>query len=343
MNDVKEYNAAEVVFDGQNVCEGISGISKVRFNESYIVIGDIEDVDELFAMYDLTVIGNINAEKVSVNGNLLVSGNIHSKNIQCSSKLICEGRINSEVLSVDTEVIAASIDVDEMETYGNVIAMSSINFEKKCSVDGNVLVAEGLSGTGEIIADNIVAVDYIDVDSDIKGNYFELATMFIKGNSSDTKNIEDNDINKILSEFYEDYQNRITQNEENEIKELLEGAAKIQCVSFTEIAFIFDEIVRISYQNKIDNLYDYLLVSYAAMVLPPKLISYETIEHVFSQFIKKAEIAELEFFVHNVGEFAFSLKAAEICFPENEEILDSIFSFIGLRYGTVKKQFEGVI
>lgn len=348
-NTIREYNTSSIVCNDTNICEAVETDDILRFNESYVVVGECLKAKEIFAMYDLTVMGDVQAEKIEVNGKLYVSGNIKADQIRCSSNVSCNGNILCESISGDSDLIANSVDAEKIEIYGNLMVTTSINVEKSCTVNRNILSGEGFSGNGELSTENLLTVDYFDFDGSVKGKVFEMETMFEGLSKSESSSVNDekkqefSSINDGLESFYTKYFDLLTENEEEDIVNTLKEAAQIQKIDFEELSFLFNEIVRISYLNGIDNLKDYLLAKCAVNVFPEKLINYETIEHVFSDFLDQVDVDELQFNANNVFEFMYSLKIIEKFFENDEELLDKVFSYVGIRYSTVKRQFQGGI
>lgn len=349
-NKIIEYNTASIVCGGTNVIEAFATSDSVRFNESYIIAGESLQADEIYGMYDLTVMGDVRANKLIVNGKLYVAGNLCVESIQCTHGITCTGKIQCKQIVCDEDVVATIVDADKIEICGSLLVSTSINVDTDCQVDRNVLVGEGFSGSGRIKADNVMVVDYFDFDGTVSARVFEMETMYKKIQSIETQVVKTalcemslDTMATDVKRFYDVCIDKIAESEEETIISLLEECAQIQKESFSEIAFLFSEIVRISYLDKIENLMDFLLVEYASNVFPEKLRCYETIEHVFSQFLEEVEADELEFAVNNIYEFMIALKILDRYFKNDEEIADKVFSFIGIRYRTVKRQFEGVV
>lgn len=349
-NKVIEFNTSPMVCGTANIIEAFVSSESIRFNESYVIIGDCLKVEDIYAMYDLTIMGDVHADKLSVNGKLYVAGNIIVEEIQCTNGIICGGKIQCKKICCDTDVITTMIDAEEIDIYGSLLVSASVNVDAECKVERNIIVGEGFSGSGNLKADNVMVVDYFDFDGSTSARVFEMETMYKKvQNAGLVQNeLPENEKDTVplaegLERFYEFCIDRLVENEEEVIIKSLSECAEIQKESFAEIAFLFNEIVRISYLDKIENLMDYLIATYAKNVFPNKLIEYETIEHVFSRFLEEIEVEKLSFAVNNIYEFMIALKIIDKYFSEDEEIADCVFSFIGIRYKTVKKQFEGVI
>ena len=107
-----------------------------------------------------------------------------------------------------------------------------------------------------------------------------------------------------------------------------------------------EALVDLSYQDKITNFRDYLIIIMAAKLLPEEIVRYETIEHVFDTLLIDAEkeLSNLPFHAKNIEELAYALKVVTLCSNElridTEEALDRIFQSIGIKYKTVKSFLE---
>ena len=56
--------------------EAFKNKRNVFFNESYTIVGDCLSVFDLYASYDLTIIGDLNASKIEIRKKLIVIGDI---------------------------------------------------------------------------------------------------------------------------------------------------------------------------------------------------------------------------------------------------------------------------
>ena len=186
-NMIIEYNTAPIVCGGTNVIEAFATFDSVRFNESYIISGESLQADEIYAMYDLTVMGDVRANKLIVNGKLHVAGNLCVESIQCSHGITCAGKIQCKQIVCDEDVVATIVDADKIEIFGSLLVSTSINVDTDCQVDRNVLVGEGFSGSGRIKADNVMVVDYFDFDGTVSARVFEMETMYKKIQSVETQ------------------------------------------------------------------------------------------------------------------------------------------------------------
>ncbi len=350
-SDIIQYDSSKNKFGEQNVTEAIETQSDVYFNESYIVIGEYLKAKNIYATYNLTVVGNVNVEKLSVNGNLVVDGDIKAEEIRCLKGIVCTGKILADRIICDEDLLGNSVDVLNLESQGSTLVTNSIDIEEGCNVKRNIIAGVGISGSGSMITENAIANDYFDFDGDIQGNVYEIATMFEHncGHKDDNKTDEENgetgrqclSYKDQLETLLKDFKAVYEEDEETIIKEL-NNCAKIQEVSFSQVSYLFNEIIRISYLDKIENLRDYLYVVYAENIFDEALLNYETIDHVFKLYKKSVKADELPYSAENLVEFIMSLEIVSKYFKEDIEIMaDKIFSYVGIKYTVVNRRLEG--
>ena len=73
-----QYNSGDHVLGNKNVAEAVTTDGDIVFNESYIVVGESLKARNIHATYDLDVMTDVVAGRISVNGNLFVKGDIEA-------------------------------------------------------------------------------------------------------------------------------------------------------------------------------------------------------------------------------------------------------------------------
>lgn len=81
MSNIIQYDTSKNVVGGVNIAEATQSDNRLVFNESYTVTGKILSVPSIYACYDLTVVGDMEADDIDVRGNLYVRGNIKAKRL----------------------------------------------------------------------------------------------------------------------------------------------------------------------------------------------------------------------------------------------------------------------
>lgn len=343
-----QYDSTVNRISNINVLEAYSTKNDIYFNETYLVIGENFQASKIHASYNLTIIGNIEADELVVNGELIVNGKISVNKLHCLKRIICSGTIKATELICDNNAIAEAIICDKIQVSGNVMVNSAIDINERCDINNNALVCEGINGSGIYNVPNTIVGDYFEFDGQKIGNIFEISTMFQVLNKEKLAN-EKNYQQKIeeYKELFADIICEICDKEEEEMLKEIHKCSEFQKLSFDEMEYLLNQIIRISYLDKIDNYRDYLFSIYAYHYFPNSLKEYETIEHVFNIFITDANkhLEHLNYIADNLMEFIISLKAIIYCTNNGIESVDfsadKVFSAIGIRYSTVKRQLKG--
>jgi len=110
---------------------------------------------------------------------------------------------------------------------------------------------------------------------------------------------------------------------------------------YTMVAMLARRVVEYTYYNKIDNLYDFLVLFWARNSFPEEVKQYDTIKLAIDTLYKDAEkrVDTLSFNPRTVDEVVISLYIV-VSFKQllplsYESLLDTIFAKIGPRYQTV--------
>lgn len=337
-----QFDGAQLILGGINTAEALQTDKNIIFNESYVVLGKALRANTIYATYDLTVIGDVIADRLEVNGELLVKGNIKARVVRCL-RLTCLGKVNVDNLQCDEDVVGKIITADQIQAQGSIIVSDALNVNEYCEVERNVIAGEGVSGQGELDAKNVIVGDFFDFDGSTVASVYEISTMMLKKDIVNKERKESNgaEFDRMLEDFLTNFVSAIIDQEEDAIVEEIRKCAKVQRISFNEMYYLFCEIVRISYLNEVDNYRDYLLIKYAEKMFPRKFKEYETISHVFTYLLDESNSSDLNYSAKNLTEFMMSLRIITTLFENNDdEPADKIFSFIGLKYGFVTKQFE---
>lgn len=338
-----QYNACENPIGGVNVAPFSDKKSKLVINESYTLIGKTLTASEVVACYDLTVIGDLQAQKINTNKRLLVTGNIKTKQLYCGGDLICLGRIEAEDINVGGQIIAKTIKAincqcNDKAFINDTLDVSTIEAE-------TIFAGEGIISDRTIKTKAAVANEYVDLQGEIEGTIWELSTAKATTKTQQTTApIQQNDNQDYISLARKQVRNQIEiagEESEEKIIKYLQTLSKELFNSPETWERVFARIVEISYLDKIDNLKDYLMIYYAQQILPKELWGYETVEHVFQKvYINAAvNVNNLQYSATSIEEFALSLKIVldyDDLQIDRDVALDKIFQSVGIKYQTVK-------
>lgn len=342
MGDFLQYDSSNFNVGGKNVAEAISSEKKILYNESYIVVGDLLSATSIHASYDLTVLGDLKVDELTVNGDLFVSGSLDAKNINCLKSITCGGDIDAQRIMVGNDLIAANIYSLELICSGSIIAKSVIDISESLEAEKNVYAGEGLIGNGRFSAPYTVLVEYFDFDGEIKGKVIELDT----DERFDTEmNLSVLSLDELFPVLQDKLSELLLESKDGDEQKLLESVLQISSYDNRQIGdwyYLTKHVINISYLDEITNFRDYLFMMRAYKVLPKEILSYETLEHVFQKLLPNAinNVATMDFRAETIDEFILSLKivvgVGDELHIDKDEALDRIFQSVGIKYKTVK-------
>ena len=338
-----QFDTSDIIVGGANITEAISCDDRLVFNESYIVMGSDLRAPSLYACYDLTVIGDVEVDDIEISGNFYVIGSIKAKKISCLKSIICSGDIDAKEI-YGNEVIANDIACHSIACPGNIIAKTTIDISDSLQSDRSVMAGEGILGNGTFVSKNAVAVEYFDFQGEVLGKVIEVDNNATYGESQElpSEDISFDEISTILKKKISEELYKAGEIDENQLVEFVEQLSKIDDDMMSDWMRLTEDLVELSYKDKITNLRDYLIIIMATKLLPKEIVGYETIEHVFNNLLIEVEkeIDTLPFHAKNIEDLAYALKIVILCDNEiridQDEALDRIFQSIGIKYKTVK-------
>lgn len=343
-----QYDGEEGNIAGKNVIEAFTGSDTVIFNETYFVIGSQTEALKIHAMYDLTIIGDVNVQECMVNGSLTIIGDARISSLSCFNTVICQGDLYANKVYVGGDLIVESAVCDELVCDGSVTVHTTININKSSKVADTLFACEGIMGEGHFSARNGIANEYFEFNGDIEGKIVELDTENIICDTVPTKesgSVSTVDAITIAGGKIADEITSWSDLSETEIIEHLRAfvdSETFELRNLVKFEYLFEKLTEISYQDRIETVEDFLHVLSAQKLLPQELFFYETIEHVGSVLMPsvKKDLASLSFDVISLEQLSRVLKMA-VQFEEElaedwDFLMDIIFESIGLRYSTVK-------
>ena len=332
MSDIIQYDASEYIMGGINIAEAIQTDKPLIFNESYTVNGYKTESPSVYACYDLTITGDLEAEEIEIHGNLCVTGNIRTKSLYCEKTLFCGGEICADSITAG-EILAGNISCKKLDCTGNIIVKIGVDISESLVTDKSVMTGYGITGTGVFSAKNGVAAEYFDFTGEVNGRVLELESGEFFGTPKERTDIISRELKLIESGNVN----------EEELLRITEQISTTDANLFSDWSELVAHLIEYSHINKVTNLRDYLYIVMAKKILPDCITGHETVRPVFNQLLPEAEtnLASMEYYAENIKEFAYSLKIVEICESEirveKEELYDRIFQSIGIKYETVRK------
>lgn len=384
----RQVDSNSSIDKNENILLGSSIDSGIVFNESYTVVGDIDTDKFIIANYDLTIVGETHCYDIEVKKSLTVRGDIECNKILCNGFLNVTGEIRCKELVVGEWISAGSIICDKI-VCSNVVVQTIIECEEHLESDNSIVACEGVISSGDVKARYIYAVDYFDNSGEVEGSVYEASTAGNPAQKVVEKIVErivekkvEVPVTKIVEKRVEvpvpqvvekrvevPIHKKYTATEaallwKNLMKEYYHSIINLDeegvCASIKEMASnepprmndvhdMMTRIIEISYLNKVDNFYDYLVLVASKEFLPEELKHYDTVEGVFTYMFDEAvaAVSDMDFWVDSVNEFQYALWVI-VNYSDKLGVpvaiaFDKVFSSVGLRYSTVERAINGGI
>lgn len=347
MGEYVQYDSSSLVISGENIAEAVQVDKKLIYNESYTLIGSKLSSPSIHACYNLTVLGDLEIDEIEVKGKLTVLGNIKAKRINCLKTLICEGNIDAEVLFIGSDLIADNLSCKQLSCSGHVFARTTIDIGQNIRVEGSVMAGEGIVGGGIFESKNAVAGEYFEFVGAVNSKVLELETDTSFGDSSGRKGTDA--LEYTLEELLPLIKSKLTEGliqsgniGENELLQFVKNISDYYAETVADWLPLTEYLVEFSYLDEIKNLRDYLILTMAKNVLPQEILSYETLNHLYSDMFSEAtkNVDDLEYKATSVEDLIMSMKIVLNYHDElpidKDVAFDKIFQSIGIKYKTVK-------
>lgn len=146
------------------IIQRIDVLDDVTFKASYIVSSGLYCKGKITALFDLMVMGDLEADELDVKGRFVCMGNcIVSKSITVQNDIWAENIRTSSIICHD-QMIAQEIDVDSVTAEGNIIVGKTLAIEEKAQTNQNIICGETAYGAGRIIASTVMTSEPLDLD-----------------------------------------------------------------------------------------------------------------------------------------------------------------------------------
>lgn len=274
-SSTRQYDSSDIIIGDKNILEAIDCEDVVLFNESYVVIGEETHARIIRAAYDLTIIGDLSASEIQINGTLTVTGSLVAQKVNCSNSLLCQGNVTVDDIYVGGDMIAASVKCSDFMCDGNAIIRTTIDIDKSSRTEKTMVACEGIIGGGTFAAMNAIANEYFEFDGDIEGHIVELETETTLSEisapaSAAVADFSELSIEEALAKIAERIRAEYARMEEMDEEALLKLTQKLSSGTLGElegVGKLFEQLTQISYKDEIDDLGDYLVIAYAKVSL----------------------------------------------------------------------------
>lgn len=285
--------------------------NKLVIENSFIVIGNIENIGEIIANYDLYVIGSIKASKIHVKRNLITIGNIEADQILVNGDISCTEEISCKKVSSNGSLATQNLTLEDGKIEKKVNVGQSIILDGTLEAE-ELYCFEGIAGEGKCFVNSVFIKEYCDAEiiskASLEGpknvNNYNVGLDLMNNNNMDffrndesmemVRGIKDK-FTSSLTVLFESYVQKIE--EQYDIDEI--------AIEFKNIHKIFPElqpytesylqVLRISELSKIKFVEDFILLLNLKLNTPKFFYSISIVNDVLGEFFvnEREKIGEL--------------------------------------------------
>lgn len=139
----------------------------VTFKASYMVISDLVSKNKITALFDLIVLGDIEAAEIDVKGKLICLGSCKIDGSVVVQNDIWTNEIVAESIVSHGQITAQDIDTNTLNVDGSVVVGRTLSIEDIAEIGNNLLCGETAFGSGHIVAERVLTVEPLDLDDGI--------------------------------------------------------------------------------------------------------------------------------------------------------------------------------
>lgn len=150
--------------NGRFILSSFNPCDEAIFKASYIVVSDIYCDGKITALFDLIIIGNINAEALEINGRFICIGKCNVRGSIIVQEDILAEEIHASSIEAHDKIIVEEIEVNTIYSNNNIIVGKILTINKLAESAKNILCGETVYGAGKIKANTLITAEPIDMD-----------------------------------------------------------------------------------------------------------------------------------------------------------------------------------
>lgn len=137
---------------------------EATFKASYIVASNVKCNGKITALFDLTVLGNLEAAELDVKGRFICTGKCAVSGAVIVQNDIWAEDIRADSIETHDRIIVQEIDAGTVNADGNIVAGKILAVEKLAHSAKNILCGETVYGSGKVAANAVITGEPIDLD-----------------------------------------------------------------------------------------------------------------------------------------------------------------------------------
>lgn len=149
------------------IISNVKSRTEAVFKASYIVASSMRISGKITALFDLIVLGDVEADDIEVKGKFICIGDCTVENSIIVQDKMFTKQVKAKNIEVHDQITAQEIDVDVIKADGNIIVGQTLATEELAFSEQNILCGETAYGAGKISANSIITVEELDMDDGV--------------------------------------------------------------------------------------------------------------------------------------------------------------------------------
>ena len=149
------------------IISNVKSRTEAVFKASYIVASSMRISGKITALFDLIVLGDVEADDIEVKGKFICMGDCTVENSIIVQDKMFAKQVKAKNIEVHDQITAQEIDVDVIKADGNIIVGQTLATEELAFSEQNILCGETAYGAGQISANSIITVEELDMDDGV--------------------------------------------------------------------------------------------------------------------------------------------------------------------------------
>lgn len=137
---------------------------EATFKASYIVASDIKCGGKITALFDLIVLGTIEASEVDVKGRFVCLGKCDVSGTILVQNEIWANDVRAKSIETNDRIFAQEIDAETITAEGSIVVGKILAVEKIAKSEKTILCGETAYGAGKVAANTIITGEPLDLD-----------------------------------------------------------------------------------------------------------------------------------------------------------------------------------
>jgi hypothetical protein len=136
----------------------------MTFKASYIVVSNIKCNGKITALFDLIVLGDVEAKEVDVKGRFICLGNCSVNGSIIVQNEIWANDLRATRIESHDRIVAQEIDGGTILSDGSIVVGKILAVEKLAKTEKNILCGETAYGAGKVAANTVITGEPLDLD-----------------------------------------------------------------------------------------------------------------------------------------------------------------------------------